>query len=49
MPLFLITVFSKGQKVDLSKRERNQLRDMTKQIVEVYRGKVTRVATKKGA
>lgn len=49
MPVFLITVFGKGQKGNLSKHERNQLRDITKQIVEVYQEKITRVETKKGA
>jgi hypothetical protein len=44
LPLFLITVFGKGEKVDLSKKEQNQLRELTKQIVTAYRHKVTKVA-----
>lgn len=49
MPVFLITVFGKGERANLSKGERNQLRNMTKLIVEEYQRKVAAAATKKGA
>ena len=44
MPLFLITLFSKGERSDLSKSERNGLQAITKAIVAEYR---ERVASKK--
>jgi hypothetical protein len=40
MPVFLITVFSKGDRANLSKKERNQLGAITKLIVEEYRVRV---------
>jgi hypothetical protein len=45
MPVFLITVFSKGDKANLSKAERNGLRELTKAIVTEYGKKVANVAT----
>jgi hypothetical protein len=44
--VFLITVFSKGERSDLSRKECNQLRDITKEIVAAYRGRVARPARK---
>jgi hypothetical protein len=38
LPLFLITVFSKGERANLSKAECNSLRTLTKAIVAEYRG-----------
>jgi hypothetical protein len=38
-PLFLITVFSKGERADLSQSERNRLRSLTRAIVAEYRGR----------
>ncbi len=38
LPLFLITVFSKGERSNLSKAECNALRTLTKAIVAQYRG-----------
>jgi hypothetical protein len=38
MPVFLVTVFGKSQKVNLSKAERNALKSITVQIVETYSG-----------
>jgi len=35
--LFLVTVFSKGERANLSKAECNKLRDLTKAIVNEYR------------
>jgi hypothetical protein len=46
MPVFLITVFGKGEKTDLSQGERNDLRKLTKAIVSEYSAKVTTVARK---
>jgi hypothetical protein len=48
LPLFLITVFAKGEKSNLSKSERNRLHDVTKAIVREYRRKIAAL-TKKGA
>jgi hypothetical protein len=36
IPVFLLTVFGKSQKVNLTKAERNGLRSLTAQIVEAY-------------
>jgi len=41
LPVFLITVFAKGERANLSKGERNKLGDLTKAIAEEYRAKVT--------
>lgn len=48
LPVFLITVFSKGERSDLSKAERNRLGLTTKTIVSEYQSKVAKLA-KKGA
>lgn len=48
IPVFLVTVFSKGEKDDLSRAERNGLRTITKAIVVEYQRKVA-VLAKKGA
>jgi hypothetical protein len=36
MPVFLVTVFGKNQKVNLTKAERNALKSITAQIVDTY-------------
>lgn len=36
VPLFLLNVFSKGERVNLSKAERNELRDVLNEIAETY-------------
>lgn len=36
MPVFLLTVFGKSQKVNLTKAERNGLKSITTQIVRTY-------------
>jgi hypothetical protein len=36
LPVFLLAVFSKGQRSDLSQRERNALRDLTKAMPNTY-------------
>jgi hypothetical protein len=40
MPVFLITVFGKGQKSNLTAKECGKLKALTKQIGQEYRGKV---------
>jgi hypothetical protein len=47
IPVFLITVFSKGEKANLSKAERNVLHEISRAIVSEYRGKVSKLETKK--
>ena len=34
VPVFLVTVFSKGQRADLTQRERNALAQLTKSLVQ---------------
>ena len=41
MPVFLVTVFGKGEKSNLTARERGQLKSLTKQIAQEYRKKVS--------
>ena len=48
MPVFLITVFSKGERSNLSKEERDRLGQLTKTIVSEYRARVVQ-ATRKSA
>jgi hypothetical protein len=48
LPVFLITVFSKGERGNLSKLERNRLGVMTKAIASGYRSQRGKIA-KKGA
>jgi hypothetical protein len=48
MPVFLITVFKKGERANLSAAQRNRLGKLTKEIVSEYRAKVVQ-ATKRGA
>ena len=36
IPLFLLTVFGKGEKANLSKAERNELAKLTTQIIKNY-------------
>lgn len=40
IPVFLLTVFSKGERADLTAKERNALRGITKDIVAGYRDRV---------
>lgn len=49
LPVFLITVFGKGEKSNLSKGEQNRLREITKAIVTEYKKRVSPLAEKKGA
>ena len=39
MPVFLLTVYAKGQRTDLSQTERNELRVALPLIVAAYRRK----------
>lgn len=48
IPVFLLTVFAKGEKDDLTKAERNALKAITKALVDQYQRKVALLA-KKGA
>ena len=43
MPVFLITVFAKGDKANLTKSERNALAAMTATLADSYRGRITRL------
>ena len=36
LPLFLLTVYGKGRKADLTAAERNRLRDLVKVLVDTY-------------
>lgn len=44
MPVFLITVFSKGERANLSKGERNQLAGITADLVAEYNKRVVKVS-----
>lgn len=46
MPVFLITVFSKGEKSNLTKAERNQLAALTKLIAAGYQARVVKVGAR---
>jgi hypothetical protein len=37
LPVFLLTVFAKGERADLSKAERNALAQLTRMLVDSYR------------
>ena len=44
MPVFLITVFGKSQKISLSKKERNGLKKLSAAITEAYSTRVHKLA-----
>lgn len=46
MPVFLLTVFGKGERDDLSTSERNELSKITKAIVTEYKARVAPLAKK---
>jgi hypothetical protein len=49
LPVFLLTVFAKKEKSNLTKEERNQLADLVKQLREIYQESVKkRVQKRKG-
>jgi hypothetical protein len=37
MPVFLLTVFSKGERADLTQNEKRTLKNITQDIVRTYR------------
>lgn len=39
MPLYLLTLFAKGDRANLSKAERNELADLTAVLVKAWKGK----------
>ncbi|UDF05226.1 type II toxin-antitoxin system RelE/ParE family toxin [Asticcacaulis sp. AND118] len=41
MPIFLVAVFAKSERINLSKANRNALKGMTEQIVEAYAKRVS--------
>ena len=43
VPVFLLTVFGKGEKDNLSKAERNELAKLTKTLFDAYRSRVANV------
>lgn len=49
MPVFLVTVFSKGQKANLTAAERGKLKAVTKLIAQEYRRNVTLLKREKSA
>jgi hypothetical protein len=48
MPVFLLAAFGKGERSDLTQKERNALRDITKVIVEAYKARPPRPGGRKG-
>jgi hypothetical protein len=48
IPVFLVTVFSKGEKSNLTTAECNALRLITKQLVSLYQRNIAQSAAKKG-
>ena len=40
MPLFLLNVFTKGDRANLSKAERNELRAILARMAQIYRERV---------
>ena len=43
LPVFLITVFGKGEQANLTKAERNTMAKLTKILVDEYRGLIVKV------
>lgn len=43
IPVFLLTVFAKGERVNLTKAERNSLKQQTKKIYENYRQRLNQI------
>ncbi len=41
MPLYLLTLFAKGDRANLSKAERNELAGLTALLVQAWKGKQT--------
>ncbi|MDJ0932947.1 type II toxin-antitoxin system RelE/ParE family toxin [Breoghania sp.] len=49
LPLFLITVFAKSQRITLTKAECNKLRILSEDIVQEYARRVTPIAAGEGS
>jgi hypothetical protein len=47
VPVFLLTVFGKGEKANLTKAERNALAVMTQTLFDRYRARVRKVETRR--
>lgn len=41
MPLYLLTLFAKGDKANLTKAERNELADLINTLVSIWRKRTT--------
>lgn len=48
MPVFLITVFGKGEKSNLTAREKSAIKSLTKAIAAEYKNRVSNLTEKKG-
>lgn len=48
MPVFLVTVFGKGEKSNITAKEAAALKAITKQIVDEYKNRVTRLEIEQG-
>lgn len=46
LPVFLLAMFSKGERSNLSRAECNELEVLTKELVRAYRKKVVKVKSK---
>lgn len=46
MPVFLITVFAKGEKANLTQAERNKLAAMAATLAQAYGGRVTKLGVR---
>lgn len=49
MPVFLLTVFAKSQKVTLTASERNKLKDLASTLTKTYSRKVHKIARRESA
>jgi hypothetical protein len=47
IPVFLLTAFSKGERENLTKVERNALAQLTRELVASYRGRVVKVGERR--
>lgn len=47
MPVFLITVFSKGERANLSQAERNALKDLTGELTAAYAARVVKASRRR--
>lgn len=47
VPVFLMDIFVKGERVDLSQAERNELKKILRTVADDYRGSVRKLAKKR--